>query len=304
VSCRPAALRDITPLDPNGAVVTRDLLLKRSGLDACGRQSWKINGLGWFDISEFPELGTVEIWRFINDSGVAHPMHMHLVAFQILDRDGFTKGPGGEIIPNGNPQAPAAEEAGWKDTALVGPNQILRVITRFEDYKGKYAYHCHILEHEDNEMMRQFESVQCGDGELDATEQCDDGNQTSGDGCYATCDFEDSFRLYGVAQGGSVSVTVDGVLVTVATTAGQTPAQIVAALAAAIGANSTLSEQGTTAVAIGSRLVTNGTLAGPTLTDPGLSSEPPVPSFSGWGLGLAALSLLFAGLGPLARRID
>ncbi len=155
----PTTLRSITPLDPASAVATRDLVLKRSGLDPCGRQSWTINGLGWHDITEFPELGTVEIWRFINDSGVAHPMHMHLVAFQILDRDGFTKGPGGEILPDGSPQLPPAEQSGWKDTAMVGPNEILRVIAKFEDYEGKYAYHCHILEHEDNEMMRQFQVV-------------------------------------------------------------------------------------------------------------------------------------------------
>jgi len=45
------------------------------------------------------------------------------------------------------------------DTATVGPNEMLRVIARFEDYLGKYAYHCHILEHEDHEMMRQFEVI-------------------------------------------------------------------------------------------------------------------------------------------------
>jgi spore coat protein A len=152
----PATLRTVTPLDPGSAVVTRDLVLKRDGLDPCNRQAWQINGLGWNDITEFPVLGTTEIWRFINDSGVTHPMHMHLVAFQVLDRDGFTTGAGGEIIPNGNPQLPPAEERGWKDTALVAPNQILRVIARFEDYTGNYPYHCHILSHEDNEMMRQF----------------------------------------------------------------------------------------------------------------------------------------------------
>jgi hypothetical protein len=73
-------------------------------------------------------LGTTEIWRFINDSGVSRPMHMHLVFFRILDRDGFTKGAGGEIIPDGTPQSPSLEESGWKDTAMVGPNEILRVI--------------------------------------------------------------------------------------------------------------------------------------------------------------------------------
>jgi spore coat protein A len=299
----PTALRTVTPLDPESAVVTRDFVLKRSGLDPCGRQAWLINDLGWHDVSEYPELGTVEIWRFINDSGVAHPMHMHLVGFQVLDRDGFTTGPGGEIIPNGSPQAPPAEESGWKDTALVAPNQILRVIARFEDYKGKYPYHCHILEHEDNEMMRQFESVLCGDGELDATEQCDDDNLISGDGCYATCDLEDSLTLYGLAQGGSVSVTVDGVLVMVTTSAGQTPGDVVAALAAAITANSTLAAQGVSAAAIGDQLVTNGTLGVPSITDPGLTTAQPVPLLSPWGLGLAALVMLLAALRPLVHRI-
>ena len=156
----PGTLRPIErPRIPGEAVMTRDFRLKRSGTDGCGRSIWEINGLHWDDITEYPELGTTEIWRFINDSNVSHPMHMHLVFFQILDRDGFTTGPGGEIIPDGNPQPPLAEENGWKDTAMVGPNEILRVIVRFEDYKGKYAYHCHILEHEDHEMMRQFQTV-------------------------------------------------------------------------------------------------------------------------------------------------
>ena len=84
----PPALRNVPRLDPNTAVAVRDLRLKKSGLDACGRAFWEINGLGWDDITEYPELGTTEIWRFINDSGVSHPMHMHLVMFQILDRDG------------------------------------------------------------------------------------------------------------------------------------------------------------------------------------------------------------------------
>jgi spore coat protein A, manganese oxidase len=155
----PNPLRTIERLQEGDAVGTRDLVLKKSGLDLCGRSYWRINDLGWDDIIEEPALGTTEIWRFINDSGVSHPMHMHLVFFQILDRDGFSTGVGGEIIPNGTPQAPPLEESGWKDTAMVGPNEILRVIARFEDYEGLYAYHCHILEHEDHEMMRQFRTT-------------------------------------------------------------------------------------------------------------------------------------------------
>jgi spore coat protein A len=184
----PNTLRPIERLQETSVVETRDLVLKKSGLDACGRAFWEINELEWHDITEYPELGTTEIWRFINDSGVSHPMHMHLVFFQILDRDGFTRGPGGQIIPDGTPQAPLLEESGWKDTAMVGPNEILRVIARFDDYTGKYPYHCHILEHEDHEMMRQFQTIQCGNGVLEPTEACDDGNTVAGDCCSPTCE--------------------------------------------------------------------------------------------------------------------
>jgi len=268
----PSTLRTVQHTDPASAVRTRDFRLKKSGLDGCGRQIWKINDLGWHDMAEYPELGTVEIWRFINDSGVSHPMHMHLVAFQVLDRDGFTTGAGGQIIPNGNPQAPPAEENGWKDTAMVAPNQILRVIAKFEDYKGNYAYHCHILEHEDSEMMRQFQTIKCGDLVLDTTEQCDDGGLASVDGCNASCDIEEFLELSGTAAGGSVSVTVSGVVVPVTTTAGQTATQVVQALANAINANATLQAAGVTATAVGTRLVTNGDITSVTITDAGLQS--------------------------------
>ena len=269
----PSTLRTIIHTNPASAARTRDFRLKKSGLDGCGRQSWKINDLGWFDIAEYPELGTTEIWRFINDSGSAHPMHMHLVAFQVLDRDGFTTGAGGVIIPNGNPQAPPAEENGWKDTALVAPNQILRVIARFEDYKGKYAYHCHILEHEDNEMMRQFQTVLCGDHVVDPTEGCDDGALAGLDGCNSTCDVEEFFELAGSAAGGSVSVTVSGQVVTVTTVVGQTAAQVAQALANAINANTALQALGITATAQGARLIVSGDMTSALIGDAGLQSR-------------------------------
>jgi spore coat protein A len=270
----PSALRTITHLNPGQAVRSRDLRLKRSGDDGCGRQNWLINDLGWDDIVEYPELGTVEIWRFINDSGVAHPMHMHLVAFQVLDRDGFTTGPGGEIIPNGNPQAPPAEENGWKDTAIVWPNQILRVITKFEDYKGDYAYHCHILEHEDHEMMRQFRTVSCGDAEVDApAEACDDGGRVDFDGCSAACAIEEFVDLRGTANGGgTVSLTVSGEAISVGTSPGQTAAQVAQALAAAINANATLQAVPVTATAVGNRVVVEaGHITSLVVGDPGLN---------------------------------
>jgi cysteine-rich repeat protein len=200
-------------------------------------------------------------------------MHMHLVAFQILDRDGFTTGTGGVIIPNGNPQAPPAEENGWKDTAIVAPNQILRVIARFEDYKGNYAYHCHILEHEDNEMMRQFQTILCGDLVVDPTEQCDDGGLAALDGCNASCDAEEYLVLAGTAVGGSVSVTISGQVVTVTTTAGQTGAQVALALANAVNANSALQAAGITATSQGNWLITNGDITSVTISDAGLQAN-------------------------------
>jgi cysteine-rich repeat protein len=271
----PATLRPIERIDPGEAVMTRDFHLKRSGTDACGRSIWEINDLKWDDITEYPELGETEIWRFINDSGVSHPMHMHLVFFQILDREGFTTGPGGEIIPDGNPQPPLAEEDGWKDTAMVGPNEILRVIVRFEDYKGKYAYHCHILEHEDHEMMRQFQTVLCGDAEVDAPiETCDDGAKIDFDGCSSACEIEEYVELSGTGTGqggGRVDLIVNGELIRASNTDGLTAAQVVQLLATEINNNANLQALGITAIAIGNRVITTGDIESVDVRDNGLA---------------------------------
>jgi spore coat protein A len=187
----PAALRALETLQESDAVVTRDFELRKTS-EPCAGTMWQINGLGWHDVTEYPELGTTEIWRFINRSGVTHPMHMHLVMFQVLDRQAFEE-IGGNVVPIGSPVPPPPHEAGWKDTVQVGPNEILRVIARFEDFTGRFAYHCHILEHEDHEMMRQFEAVTaCGDGHRGIPdEECDDGNLVADDGCSPTCQTED-----------------------------------------------------------------------------------------------------------------
>ncbi|MHC4911056.1 MAG: multicopper oxidase domain-containing protein, partial [Planctomycetota bacterium] len=143
----------------SSAVAHRDFELRKQ-TDECAGQVWLINGLGWHDITERPILDTVEVWSFINRSGQSHPMHMHLVFFQVLDRQAFEID-GDEIIPVGPVMPPDPGETGWKDTVQARPQQITRVIARFEDYAGLFSYHCHILEHEDHEMMRQFEVVAC-----------------------------------------------------------------------------------------------------------------------------------------------
>ncbi|BCG63423.1 MAG: blue copper oxidase [Methyloprofundus sp.] len=95
-------------------------------------------------VDETIRLGDTEIWTISNEADMAHPFHIHDIQFLILDRNG---------------QKPAPEEAGWKDTVLVFPDETVRVITRFEDFADPdvpYMYHCHILEHEDAGMMGQF----------------------------------------------------------------------------------------------------------------------------------------------------
>ncbi len=170
----PATLRPIEELQEADSVATRDFVLHRS-FDSCAGSKWLINGLGWNDITERPVLGTTEVWRFINRSGMMHammhPMHMHLVFFQVLDRQPFQM-IGGVITPTGVPTGPEATETGWKDTVQVQPSEIVRVIARFEDYTGFYPYHCHILEHEDHEMMRQFESI-CTKGDTNQDTRVD-----------------------------------------------------------------------------------------------------------------------------------
>jgi spore coat protein A len=153
----PASLRPVPRIPESEAVQTRTLELYKVP-DACTGQRWSINGLRWNDITEQPTLGTTEIWSWVNRSGFVHPMHMHLVQFQVLDRQPFVL-VDGVVTPTGPRVAPDSTELGWKDTTPVYPLEIARVIARFEDYTGKYAYHCHILEHEEHEMMRQFEVV-------------------------------------------------------------------------------------------------------------------------------------------------
>lgn len=155
----PATLVPVLPIPEGEAVLSRDFVLARSPAPGpCGGTYWTINGKGWDEVTEFPVLGTTEIWRFVNHSETTHPMHIHLVAFQILDRQNFEM-QGDSIALIGSPVPAQPFEAGWKDTAPVNPNEVVRVIARFEDFTGRYVYHCHILEHEDHEMMRQFQVV-------------------------------------------------------------------------------------------------------------------------------------------------
>ena len=110
-------------------------------------------------ISEDPVNGTTEIWEFVNTTADAHPIHLHAVHFQLLDRRPFVVRPQqdkGEIVWTGKPIEAPPEERGWKDTILCLPRQATRIIIPFSGEPGKFVWHCHMLEHEDNEMMRPY----------------------------------------------------------------------------------------------------------------------------------------------------
>ena len=155
-------LPTFTGLDANAAVVSRDFVLTES-MDAHGHSlGVKINDKGYdAPVTEIVKLGTTEKWRFINTTDDAHPMHLHLVQFLILERQGYDPAAlyHGKLQLIGQPRPPAANEAGWKDTAIVRPREVLTILVRFEGFTGRYVFHCHMLEHEDNDMMRPYEVV-------------------------------------------------------------------------------------------------------------------------------------------------
>ena len=117
--------------------------------------------LGWSDhTTENPEVGATEIWEIYNFTADAHPIHIHLVQFQVVDRQALTTDDEGhalqpaELVP-GTERAPEGWETGFKDTVIAYPGEVTRVKAQF-DLEGLFVWHCHILEHEDNEMMRPY----------------------------------------------------------------------------------------------------------------------------------------------------
>lgn len=142
----PTLLADSTPMGLTRSMskATRRLRVERDNGE------WKINGRSWADIiaSNFqwvvadPELNDVEIWEIENKSGGwFHPLHIHLVDFRILSRNG---------------RRPFSYEEGPKDVMYVGENETVQAIMRFEHQQGRYMVHCHNLPHEDHDMMVQF----------------------------------------------------------------------------------------------------------------------------------------------------
>jgi len=157
-SVLPATLRPVPRTLEHSSVRTRELTLA-DYQNRLGRSSaMLLNGMHWdAPATEKPVLGSTEIWSFINLTDDSHPIHLHLVRFQLLDRRPFDLAVyqlTGKVILTGPPVSLTPGELGWKDTVRVDPMTVTRIIVNFEGFTGRYVWHCHMLEHEDNEMMR------------------------------------------------------------------------------------------------------------------------------------------------------
>jgi spore coat protein A, manganese oxidase len=149
-----------------------------------------LNGMPFHDtpVTEYPTLGTTEMWEIVNMTGDTHPIHLHLVQFQLLNRQKINVAKYAIAFEQANPELPAdtyvpvspgpylqgkpfladPNERGWKDTFRMNPGEVTRILVRFapQDESDAYAFdataepgyvwHCHILEHEENDMMRPY----------------------------------------------------------------------------------------------------------------------------------------------------
>jgi spore coat protein A len=147
----PDRLSEFEPLRRSQATRTRTFEFHgRPTLAAPPGVRWEINGQS-FDplrVDAEPRLGDVEVWRFINRGFMGrtmlHPVHTHLVSFQVLTRNG---------------REPLRQERGWKDTVALDDGEEVVVIMRWSGYRGRYLLHCHNVEHEDHSMMARVDVV-------------------------------------------------------------------------------------------------------------------------------------------------
>jgi spore coat protein A len=159
----PTALRPVARIPESEAVLTRTITLHEYQDKYERPMVMLLNRKHWHEpTTEKPKLNTTEIWEFVNLTEDTHPMHIHLVRFQILDRRQFDVN---ALLDKktmrflADAEKPAQHEMGWKDVVQCPSGTVTRVIMKFEGYPGKYLYHCHILEHEANDMMRPFEVI-------------------------------------------------------------------------------------------------------------------------------------------------
>jgi spore coat protein A len=152
--------------DEFGRLIQRIGTATSKGFNNQGQATW---GLGYMDYAtETPHAGATEVWQIMNLTGDVHPMHFHLVNVQLIQRQAFTGDPG-NFARVGDAMAPTQNETGWKETVRCNPGEITTVIMQFtlptlpavmgdplspRTGGHEYVWHCHILEHEEHDMMR------------------------------------------------------------------------------------------------------------------------------------------------------
>jgi len=164
----PTTLASIAPLNTAGAA-QRYFKLEDEYDPNVGDAMWHITGPTRSDTEHRFEVpthtvqnGSIEVWNWVNKSDMIHPMHIHLVQFQVLGRWQLGEDDNGNPIGTG-PNRVDENEKGWKDTVRVGPLELVSVAARFSGVANlgagqtePFPFHCHVLEHEDHEMMRQY----------------------------------------------------------------------------------------------------------------------------------------------------
>jgi spore coat protein A len=174
-SSLPMQMRRVWSLSPKNASRHRQILLSQmdhpdgSSMFMLDNRSWfykKKDECGdyWdYQIDVKPVLGSTEVWELTNTTTMIHPFHIHLVDFQILDRRPFDVeqfNQTGKVVFTGPAELPLENEGGYKDVVRAMPGHVTRIIMRFGPYPGYFMYHCHILEHEDMDMMVPFQVVE------------------------------------------------------------------------------------------------------------------------------------------------
>ena len=158
-----------TGLDVDGNEVegpTEALLGTVAGDPNTGTGTWTVRL--WADpVTENPAVGDTEVWEIYNATGDAHPIHIHELAFEVVDRQAIfivnEATQEVQVVPGSVPTGPEPWETGFKDTVIAYPEQVTRVKATFET-EGQFVWHCHIVEHEDNEMMRPYHIGPIPDG--------------------------------------------------------------------------------------------------------------------------------------------
>lgn len=159
----PNVLRPVTRIAESSASRTRVMTLNQFDSDNGEAMVMLLNRKHWAEpVTEVMKLGDTEIWSLVNLTLDTHPIHLHMVRFQILDRRGISIDDylaGETFTYTTDVHPPGAHEMGWKDIVQCPAQTVTRIIVPFNGYAGRYVWHCHILEHEANDMMRPFDVV-------------------------------------------------------------------------------------------------------------------------------------------------